>query len=208
MPAPNISFASTAKIESINIDDEFSELIDIEVEGEHTFWISDNDQSWTLTHNSGSPDIDCVDARHLVVMHDGSLKRAGDIVVGDQVTSGSGRPCAVTATYKRRKNVDESLLCVVVRANDGTLGNVHVVPNHKFIKSDGSIVRAHEIVVGDALMASTDVTVVSLVRSDDDDATFVDVTVEDDHTFKIVPFDVVVLDDEVNLTMGYIDEIG
>lgn len=156
----------------------------------------------------GAPDIDCIDARHLVVMHDGSMKRAGDIAIGDKVTSGTGVSRTVTAAYARGRRVDEVPLCIVVKASDGTLGNVHVVPNHKFVKVDGSIVRAHELAIGDVLMASTDVVVASIVSSDAVDATFVDVTVEGDHTFKLVPFDVIVLDDAVHLTMGYVDEVG
>lgn len=49
---------NTAKIESIQIVEESTRLIDIEVENNHTFWISQDNTNWVLTHNSGSPDID------------------------------------------------------------------------------------------------------------------------------------------------------
>ncbi|MBM3194156.1 MAG: hypothetical protein FJZ60_00145, partial [Chlamydiae bacterium] len=39
------------------LEDEI-ELIDIEVDDDHTFFISDENKEWLLTHNSGAPDID------------------------------------------------------------------------------------------------------------------------------------------------------
>jgi DNA polymerase III alpha subunit len=58
MQEPSISSSGIAKIETIEFIDEEFDLIDIEVEGEHTFWVSDDDRHWILTHNSGAPDID------------------------------------------------------------------------------------------------------------------------------------------------------
>ena len=203
MPAPNILYANTSKIESIQVIDERSTLIDIEVEDQHTFWISENESDWTLTHNSGAPDIDCVDSQHFVAMDDGTFKKAGDIVVGDLVWSGSGIVRPVTAVYARSLRPDEKPLSIVVMADDDALGHIYVVPNHKFVKADGSIVRAHELVVGDALMASTGVKVGITSLSTSEERTFVDMTVEADHTFNIVPFDVIELDDGLVLTMGY-----
>jgi DNA polymerase III alpha subunit len=45
------------QIEVVEHDDEV-ELIDIEVEDDHTFFVSQNGENWYLTHNSGAPDID------------------------------------------------------------------------------------------------------------------------------------------------------
>ena len=45
------------QIEVVDLQDEVS-LIDIEVEDDHTFFVSQNGESWYLTHNSGAPDID------------------------------------------------------------------------------------------------------------------------------------------------------
>jgi len=41
----------------LDFDDDV-ELIDIEVEEDHTFFVSQNGENWYLTHNSGAPDID------------------------------------------------------------------------------------------------------------------------------------------------------
>jgi len=58
MRAPSISSANVVRVEAIDVVRGDTDLIDIEVEGQHTFWVSDNDRDWTLTHNSGAPDID------------------------------------------------------------------------------------------------------------------------------------------------------
>lgn len=54
----NISLSSTQKIDAIEIVNESLELIDIEVEDNHTFWVSEKGDDWYLTHNSDAPDID------------------------------------------------------------------------------------------------------------------------------------------------------
>jgi len=58
MQTQSVSSVNTCKIESIEVVDEELDLIDIEVKDQHTFWVSDNGHDWTLTHNSGAPDID------------------------------------------------------------------------------------------------------------------------------------------------------
>jgi hypothetical protein len=196
MQEPNISSASTAKIEAIEVVDESVELIDIEVEGQHTFWVSNNDSDWVLTHNSGAPDIDCVHEDHLVVMTDGTHKRAVDIIVGDVVLGGDGMPHAVTATYARNLRPFEDAVWVRVRANDGTLGHILVVPGHKFVRADGVIVYCRDLKVGDELMASCgSVEVVSIEHGGwgSSNARYVDLTVEDDHRFHVVPFNTSIL---------------
>jgi len=45
------------KIEIIDHENDVN-LIDIEVDEDHTFWVSTSGTNWTLTHNSGFPDID------------------------------------------------------------------------------------------------------------------------------------------------------
>jgi DNA polymerase-3 subunit alpha len=44
-------------IEIINLEEEV-DLLDIEVEDDHTFFISNDCNNWILTHNCGAPDID------------------------------------------------------------------------------------------------------------------------------------------------------
>lgn len=53
----SLSPAKIQKIEVIELDQEI-ELIDIEVEKDHTFFVSNDGAGWALTHNSGAPDID------------------------------------------------------------------------------------------------------------------------------------------------------
>lgn len=59
MELQHISLSPTKiqKIEVIELDQEL-ELIDIEVEKDHTFFVSKDGAGWMLTHNSGAPDID------------------------------------------------------------------------------------------------------------------------------------------------------
>lgn len=150
-------------------------------------------------YRKGAPDIDCVNENHLVIMSDKSYKKAKDIIEGDLVLGGDGKPHKVTKTYSRQVRFDNSGIPEVpvlfqVQAFDGTLGDISVVPNHKMILSDGTVVPArHLIGLEDVeLMASCPVKVLSCesdpARLHDK---FVDLTVEDDHRFFIVPFDVV-----------------
>lgn len=208
MQAPNISSSSTAKIESISVTFEQVDFIDIEVEDQHTFWISDNDVDWTLTHNSGAPDIDCVHEDHLVVLSDGSYKRIGDVEAGDVVLGGDGQPHLITAKFARHLRPDETPLSFLVESGDHVLGHINVVPRHKFVKSDGTVVYADELVVGDELMATQPVIIKSVTGTlPPSTCMYVDITVEDDHRFHIVPFNVTVSPkgNAVTLTYGYDD---
>lgn len=58
MEKQHISFCATKidRLEALEVD-EF-DLIDIEVDEDHTFFVSQTGESWFLTHNSGAPDID------------------------------------------------------------------------------------------------------------------------------------------------------
>lgn len=49
--------AEIQRLEVIELSDDV-DLIDIEVEEDHTFFVSSDSASWCLTHNSGAPDID------------------------------------------------------------------------------------------------------------------------------------------------------
>jgi hypothetical protein len=147
-------------------------------------------------YRKGAPDIDCVHEDHLVVMADGTHKRAADIIVGDVVLGGDGMPHAVTATYARNLRPFEDAVWVRVRANDGTLGHILVVPGHKFVRADGVIVYCRDLKVGDELMASCgSVEVVSIEHGGwgSSSARYVDLTVDGDHRFHVVPFNTCIL---------------
>lgn len=141
-------------------------------------------------YRKGAPDIDCVHEEHLVVMADGRHAKAGSIVIGDMVMGGDGRPHAITATYARELHPGEQPVCLTVRADDGTLGRIDVVPGHKFIREDGELVYADRLAVGDRLMATCGVVIVAIDNAGVP-GRYVDVTVAGDHRFHVVPFDVV-----------------
>lgn len=144
-------------------------------------------------YRKGAPDIDCVHEDHLVVMADSTLKRAIDIVTGDTVLGGDGEPHVVTATYSRKLRYYESAVWIRVRASDGTLGHILVVPGHKFVKDDGTIVYCRDLKIGDKLMASCGVEITNIEHGGYGSSTgrYVDLTVEGDHRFQLVPFNVV-----------------
>lgn len=157
-------------------------------------------------YRKGAPDIDCVHERHLVVMADRTYKEAGKIVAGDSVLGGDGEPHLVIATHSRGLRWAESAFWVRVRAVDGTLGHIVVVPGHKFVKSDGEIVYCRDLRVGDELMATCSVEVVNISQGDHGSGSslYVDLTVEDDHRFHLVPFSLNVNDDgSVSHVIGY-----
>jgi len=142
-------------------------------------------------YRQGAPDIDCVHADHLIMLADGSFKAAGTLKVGDAVLGGDNKPHSITATYLRKPRNEEVPLAILVCTDDGTYGSINVVPRHKFVLGDESIVYANELSPGDKLLATCQVTVVSI---DEDfsqiNADYVDATVEGDHRFHIVPFNV------------------
>lgn len=140
----------------------------------------------------GFPDVDCLHEDHLVVTGDGKYKRLGDIEVGETVLGGDRSPHTVTAAYRRQLHDHEPPIVVFVRDNPtGTLGSIRCIPRHKFVKGDGSVVYAHDLLPGDVIMSSSDVSIVSIEPDPEVTATYVDVTVADDHRFVVVPFDVV-----------------
>jgi DNA polymerase III alpha subunit len=53
----SFNYAPVTNIEVLDLDDDV-ELIDIEVENDHTFFVSQDGDEFILTHNSGYPDID------------------------------------------------------------------------------------------------------------------------------------------------------
>lgn len=201
------------------------EVVDLCVEGSHTYnvegiavhnsgggslvayvlHITDLDPiRWDLpfarflsVYRKGSPDIDCVHEGHLVIMADRTTMRIGDIITGDVVLAGDGTPHRVLATYKRYLRDDESAVWVTVETPDGTAGNVLCVPRHKFVREDGEIAYCCDLRVGDRLMGSVPVTVVAIERGDHGSSfgTYVDITVEDDHRFHVVPFSAARTDD-------------
>jgi hypothetical protein len=141
-------------------------------------------------YRKGAPDIDCVHENHLVVMANGTHKRAGDIVVGDLVLGGDGLSHNVTATYHRCPRDSEVPFLFLVKADDGTYGSINVVPRHKFVLEDGTVKYADELCCEDVLMSTCKVSVSAIDRVRNINSTYVDLTVEDDHRFHIVPFNV------------------
>jgi DNA polymerase III alpha subunit len=154
-------------------------------------------------YRSGAPDIDCVNEKHLVVMADRSYKRAVDIVAGDQVLGGDGLAHLVTATYLRETHEGEQPLAITVRADDGTLGWFDVVPRHKFVLACGQVIYANELQAGYRLMSNCGVSVEQVEPSTQVGSKYVDLTVEDDHRFHVVPFDIDEVDDRLYHIPGY-----
>lgn len=203
------------------------EVVDLCVENSHTYnvegvavhnsgggslvayvlYITDLDPlKWDLpfarflsVYRKGAPDIDCVHEEHLVVMACGEHKRAGDITENDEVLGGDGKSHKVTATYRRGAREGEVPLVFLVKADDGTYGSVNVVPRHKFVLADGSVRYADELNVGDKLMSSCNASVVAIDEVTKPDDAYVDITVEGDHRFHIVPFNVEEVDGSVKV---------
>lgn len=141
-------------------------------------------------YRKGAPDIDCVHEKHLVVMADGTYREAGKIEEGDEVLGGDGLPHKVIATYSRPLKYYENAVWVRVRASDGTLGHILVVPGHKFVTETGEVVYCSDLKVGDRLMATIPVEVVCIEHGGwgSVEGNYVDLTVEDDHRFHLIPF--------------------
>lgn len=204
-------FISSMKIEKVEICDHNDEieLIDIRVSNRHKFWVSDVGLTWILTHNCGSPDIDCVYASHLILMANGNYKHADEIVPCDEVLGGDNLPHVIESVVVRHRRFDERIYSVRVKAEDGTIGHLIVVPRHKFLRDTGEAVLCCDLDVGDALLAPCRVTVIEVVDVTDEvpeaSQMFVDITVADDHRFNIVPFDSIVDDvtGAVTHTLGY-----
>lgn len=156
-------------------------------------------------YRQGAPDIDCVHEDHLVLIHGAPPRRIKDVKEGDYLIGGDGQPHMVTAVYHRQLRDNEKPLSFTVKADDGMLGHINVVPRHKFVKEDGSVVYANELRIGDSLMASCSVNIESILECDltNEQHKYVDVTVADDHRFHIIPFDVIDDGDKTVLTFSY-----
>jgi hypothetical protein len=155
-----------------------------------------------------SPDIDCVNENHLIVMGDHSYKKAIDIQHGDSVIGSDGLPHNVSMTYSRELRDKELPLTIFVRDLEDTIGAIDVVPMHKFVLQNGDIVRAKDLVVSDLLKSSQgDVEIIQIFRISSEEKTttkYVDITVDDNHMFHVIPFDVVEYDGELINTYNYV----
>jgi DNA polymerase III alpha subunit len=158
-------------------------------------------------YRQGAPDIDCVNFDHLVIMADGTHKLAGEIMIGDEVLGGDNKPHKVLETWMRGSKHGEIPLEIFVKADNEIYGCIDVVPNHKFITNNGDIVKANELKVGDKLMSSSEVEIVEIRFSAKTDQLYVDITVEDDHRFHVIPFNCVVNELEIMNTYSYCNEM-
>lgn len=194
------------------------EVIDLCVENSHTYnvegiavhnsgagslvvyvlYITDLDPiKWELPfsrflsiYREGAPDIDCVHSEHYVLTTN-SYRKISDIAVDDYVIGGDYKPHKVTAIYHRPLHEDEFAVSVTVKADDGMLGHIVCVPKHKFVLSDDEIIYCENLKVGDKLKSTCNVEVIDIDRkyAMGQMATYVDITVEDNHKFHVIPFD-------------------
>lgn len=181
------------------IEHSYEEFVDITVYKDHSFFISNNGVNWVVTGNSGAPDIDCVHENHLIEMSNCSYKKATEIQVGDHVKGGDGGSHKVLATHKRDLRYGENPYWILVKTldDDEIMGHLVVVPRHKFVLEDSSIVYADELKIGDRLLSLNTKVIVENINIGPnvgmqlgDANQYVDITVEDDHRFNIVPFNV------------------
>jgi DNA polymerase III alpha subunit len=139
----------------------------------------------------GFPDVDCLHEDHLVILSDSSKKRLCDIVQGDVVMGGDGRRHVVLNVYKRALHDLEPPMIVFVKDSSENLGAIRCVPRHKFVLDDGSVIYANELMQGNKLKSKELVSVHSIVPDPSVNSLYVDITVDEDHMFTVVPFDVI-----------------
>lgn len=144
-------------------------------------------------YRKGSPDIDCINSKHLVVMFDKSYKIISDVKIGDYILGCDHKAHKVLQTYIRPLRNLESSLSFLVKTYDNVLGHINVVPKHKFILNNQQIIQAADVKIGDLLFTNSQLTceVLKIELSTLNDL-YVDITVEDDHRFFLIPFDVII----------------
>ena len=153
------------------------------------------------------PDIDCLDFGHLVKTPSGDM-RIADLEPNDVVYDASGHERRVLNVMMRAQRTDEIVYELLVKQNE-CYGTIVCNENHKMLRDNGSIVLAKDIVVGDRLLggSSTRVERVNVLHGK---RTLVDIEVEGSHTFQVIPYDTVIVDnpskgDEVVSVNVYLD---
>jgi len=144
------------------------------------------------------PDIDCLDARHLIMMTDGSYKRIETVEKNDVVIDIEGAHRKVLTVNARSARKDEIIYELLVK-QDSCYGTIVCNAEHKMVLDDNTVVRAKQLLIGHSLKGSENCVVVGIIILHGI-RTLVDIEVEHSHTFRVIPFDVYV--DESDPRLG------
>ncbi len=186
---PNLEFIQ--KLEFIILDED-QELVDITVENNPTFWVSTNEKDWILTHNSGAPDIDCLSSNHKIKTYDG-FKTLKEIEIGDKVIDLQNNVRKVLFVKHRQQRKNEKCFNFLVLKN-GVYGTIIASEKHKFFKENLEVIRASEIKENDTIFPNVKI----VIKFELTDVELTDITVEDSHTFQVIPFDIVESDNTIH----------
>lgn len=170
------------KITAVQLEKEI-ELVDISVEEDQTFWVSDEScGDYILTHNS-LPDIDCLPGKTLVKIF-GGKRPLSEIKVGDFIVGVDGTPKRVLFTKTRELLKEEELVKIFFEKNGGF---ILATENHRFPDFSGKEFKAKDMKQNMALLPIPDVLnsfpVVSTVEKVNEESIIevIDITVEDSY---------------------------
>lgn len=197
------------RIKHIFFHEEPKELVDIGIEHNHTFFVSDKSSGpFYLTHNS-YPDVDCGKFDTLVVKSDTSHITLDDLKPGDRVFDLDGNPQTVLVKKTRFSSRKDRLVRLFLLC-DNTYGSVVVTDKHRLISYyDQSQIFVKDIEPG-TLLLGKDKSVVAVVKTQllprVTRTKIVDISVTGNSTFQVIPFNVAKIETSSNTFLVSADD--
>lgn len=135
------------------------------------------------------PDVDCLDSRHLIKLSDGSLLAIGQLEIGDTILDMNGDTREVQLVVTRPRKDDEIIYRLLVKSND-IYGVIVCTSEHRLVLHDGTFLKAQDVEIGNHLHGHPRPSVVLEKHICEHTQWLTDITVKENHTFQLVPFDV------------------
>jgi len=158
-------------------------------------------------HRHGAPDIDCLRSDHLIQTTNGP-KYLRDIQVGDQAIDVLGKERLVKFVQHRSQKVDELCYELLVKKED-VYGTIVASENHRLLaynseKNNFDEIYVKDVVTGNSLYPGIKVVSKTIITVE----SLTDITVDESHTFQVVPFDVIEIEKNQRQYLIHTDTYG
>lgn len=181
-----------SKIKKIEVIRSPDAMIDLSLKNDHTFWVSETGEEWYLTHNTSWPDVDCLSSSHLVLMSDGSKKRIDSLKPGDRVLDAAGCSREVLHVQNRQSDLKTDTIFHILCRKGDVYGYIVANHAHRLLSESGEQITVRDLTVGSLL----DGGIVVSISSCKEIISLTDITVDSSSTFRVVPFDVLMINDQ------------
>jgi len=186
----DISLCESVSIDEIEVINYDGTMVDIEVEDDHTFYVSDTKDEFVLTHNSSWPDIDCLRSNHLVKTPSGP-REMRSLHPGDKIYDHMGFPRRIQYVQTRPKNDKDIIVDIHITTETGVKGVIVATSKHRLLDEMAHEISVKDLEVGTRLYCNNAViNVTQIVISPRSAGEVTDITVEEVSTFQVYPFDI------------------